>query len=378
MEDRFNSLGKFTGLKKKTFSELCALLRDHRSLGITRQSIERGKFSFDYKGEADGFEAVKATKDHKGKPAFINVPLYNESAAPNSGIIDWVNFTFRYPHDEPELAVLTVSAILETILGYGVTGKYDKGRNFYKQAYILGNHWGLVCIGGQSETVLVMINGDGCTAAREGWQQRLHNLATHFESRQFRITRVDVAHDLFDGEYTVDDAVFDYDNGLFGTGGRVPKIQQYGNWRIPDDTAGRTVYFGTRKSGKYCRVYEKGKQLGEGNSPWVRIECEWHNKNRDIPYDILLEPGRYLSGAYPAFMWLDKVQSRIRTKTKKEHILYEKAVEIAKHQLGGLILLMTKVENSAEDIVTKIVGHKIPKRFISPDWQDFNKTIYVT
>ncbi len=48
------------------------------------------------------------------------------------------------------------------------------------------------------------------------------------------------------------------------------------------------------------RIYEKGKQLGDPESPWVRWELELHNTDREIPFDVLLQPGRYVAGAYPA------------------------------------------------------------------------------
>lgn len=48
--------------------------------------------------------------------------------------------------------------------------------------------------------------------------------------------------------------------------------------RAPDGR-GRTFYVGRRENGKLLRVYEKGKQLGAENSPWVRIELELHNKD---------------------------------------------------------------------------------------------------
>jgi DNA relaxase NicK len=47
---------------------------------------------------------------------------------------------------------------------------------------------------------------------------------------------------------------------------------------------------GKRKNGKLLRVYEKGKQLGDESSPWVRWELELHNRDRVIPWEVLLEP----------------------------------------------------------------------------------------
>jgi phage replication initiation protein len=370
-----------TGVLDDSFAHICRMLNERRSTKTERQSIERGDFAFNYEGEEEyeGFELLRCrTPGHKSKYTTVRVPFCNNYAPARSGFIDWVNFTFCHGQEDQQLAILLLSGLLENMLGYSITAKRSKGLNLYEESYILGDNWGFVCIGGQNNTVMVTINGEGCVAARKGWEKRLYDVAEMLSSYQFRLTRVDVAHDLFKGEYTVDNAVKDYDDGLFGTGGRIPKIQQYGNWRIPDDTSGRTVYLGSRKSGKYCRVYEKGKQLGQDNSPWVRIECEWRSKNRDIPYDILIKPGCYLAGAYPAFLWINKVQSRIKTKVKKEKITYDKYVKTLKHQYGDLILCMTKVEGSYENVIKKIIGHKIPKRLLSPDWKNPNKLICTT
>ena len=57
-------------------------------------------------------------------------------------------------------------------------------------------------------------------------------------------------------------------------------------------------------NGKMLRIYEKGKQLGDSESPWVRVEAELRNKSRVIPWDALTRPGSYLAGAYPCLAYL--------------------------------------------------------------------------
>jgi len=39
-------------------------------------------------------------------------------------------------------------------------------------------------------------------------------------------------------------------------------------------------------------------QLGWLFHPWVRWELSYGNKGREVPWDVLLEPGRYVVGAY--------------------------------------------------------------------------------
>lgn len=238
------------------------------------------------------------------------------------GFIDWLNITF---HEMTAHAlewgtqitdagiVMAISAKLEEVLGFGITAKCEKGRNFYQTAYTLGDDCGYLCHGGQRGTVLLMLNGTGLAAALDGWEQRLYDFLTN-QAVTPRITRCDVAHDCFDGEYTVDQALADYDSGAY----RLlkspinPDCEQRGNWRRINGK-GRSFYVGHRTSGKFLRVYEKGMQLGSPTSKWVRVECEYKSADRVIPFDILLNPGSYLAGAYPALEWIDKEQSRIVT-----------------------------------------------------------------
>jgi phage replication initiation protein len=99
------------------------------------------------------------------------------------------------------------------------------------------------------------------------------------------------------GYPSVDDAVQFYLTDQFTAGGNKPSCSQQGNW-IEADGSGRTFYVGKRKNGKLLRVYEKGKQLGDNTSPWVRWELELHNRDRIIPWDVILEPGKYLAASY--------------------------------------------------------------------------------
>lgn len=56
---------------------------------------------------------------------------------------------------------------------------------------------------------------------------------------------------------------------------------------------------GNRTSGKYCRVYQTGKQLGYTSSQWTRIEIEWRVQDREMPYNILTSPTQYLAESMP-------------------------------------------------------------------------------
>lgn len=279
----------------------------------------------------------------------------------DAAFIDWVNFTVlessfywgdrSVPVTDDQL-IASVSIVLDSIFGYGVTAKREKGANFYHKSWDLGDRFGLACYGGQRDTVLISISGAGLAAAKEGWEKRLYD----FLSRADRpcITRVDLAHDDYSGaSYSVDKGLADYHVGLFSNGGRPPEIEQRGNWQKPNGK-GRTLYIGTRRNGKYLRVYEKGRELGFPSSDWVRIEGELRSVDRIVPLDVLLDPGAYLAAMYPALGFLNKRQKRIETKKREAVFSYEKALGHAKRMFGALLWMAREVEGSADALIEKI------------------------
>lgn len=297
--------------------------------------------------------------------------------------IDWMNFTvdeadfsesFRGLSDEDVIKLASIC--LEFLFGFGITAKRDQGANFYQRSYVLGDGYGMVCHGGNKGTILVMLSGEGCDAAKDGWQHRVKHFLETRKSGRARLTRVDLAHDDYTGEtYSVDKADQAYDDGLFTCGGRPPSHEYRGNWKRPDGK-GRTIYIGNRKNGKFCRVYEKGRQLGDKNSEWVRIEVEYKSVDREIPFDILLEPGQYLAASYPAFGWISAVQERILTVQKKLQTTYDATIKNVKTQFGKALWVMLQIEKSAEKVLQNVMREGFPARLKLPHWQESPKPIH--
>lgn len=305
----------------------------------------------------------------------------------DEAFLDWVNFTcdendylFGTALLRDEEYIERVSYRCKEIFGFGITQKRETGANFYRESYVLGEGCGLVCHGGQRSTVLVMLSGEGCAAAKPGWEKRLYDFLCSCGPRA-KLTRVDLAHDCYNGEtegpiqpgqrrngYSVDQANNDFDNRLFNCGGRDPNCETRGNWKKPNGK-GRTIYVGNRENGKFCRVYEKGRQLGDKSSPWVRIEVEMKAVSRILDFEILLYPGRYLAASYPAFAWISDLQERIVTTQKKVEITYQRSVEWAKQQVGALLYVMREIEGSAEAAIAKLVREgEVPKRLKLPSY----------
>ncbi|SUA20813.1 phage replication initiation protein [Neisseria gonorrhoeae] len=76
-----------------------------------------------------------------------------------------------------------------------------------------------------------------------------------------KITRVDIAKDFFNGEYSPNQAREDRNKGLFTCHHVKPKGECLGSdWEEDDEakmTKGKTYGIGSRESSKYVRVYEK-------------------------------------------------------------------------------------------------------------------------
>lgn len=217
---------------------------------------------------------------------------------------------------------------------------------------------GLVAWGGESqrETVHVSLNGQACARIVE-WPA----IRAWGESTCSVITRVDAAHDDFEGEtVNIDQARAWLTAGGFSMNGRPPGAELY------DDLGsgkGKTLYVGNRAFGKLCRVYEKGKKEGDPASPWCRVEVEWRNQNREIPWDILVRPGDYLAGAYPCLKYLSVHQERIKTIRQAAAIQYPRMVEWVRSAAGKALYVIHQVEGGdAQAVLKQVLREGSPKR----------------
>ena len=255
--------------------------------------------------------------------------------------------------------------------------KNSTGRNNYTYSASLmadGVQAGLICWGGRNLGCFVSFSGVGCEALD---LTRLYKEIKHLVG--IRITRIDLAHDDFKGKKSVNLARKMAKQGLFCPDkGRPPSymyiesgnlqampsmqktlVKRYG--LIPDK--GKSIYFGSRTSGKLLRIYEKGKQMGNPNDKWVRWELELHNQDRIIPLDAIINPAKYLKGAYPALNFIKGDQEKIGTIAKKYKLSIERCIENHVKQSRKAIKFMTDyLQMKPDDIV-----HRFTK-----DLQDFD------
>lgn len=284
-----------------------------------------------------------------------------------TALIDWLSVSV-VPPDGASLN--WVGDALSMLFGiprdcWHVTGSGWFG---YRQRINLGE-WGLLAYGGERQrgTVHFELNAHAC-ARITNWQ----SVRAWGESMGARITRVDLAHDDFEGKaINIPQMLAWNDAGSFSNGGRPAKA------RLVDDLGsgeGKTFYVGKRKHGKLLRGYEKGKQLGKPDDPWFRVEVELHNKGRVIPWAILREPGPYLAGAYPCLAFLHGEQCRIATQRRALELTYDR-MERWLSEAGGKALnaMMTAHHGDALGVIDRLVKEGFPKRLTGFSADDLNQ-----
>lgn len=314
---------------------------------------------------ADGTERVKITTD--GKRSTITLtPVPLDTASPEVAHIDWLALSFSPAKGEGD-SIAQLLAQLAPLLGLPCIPAVSKGRgwNGYTTRHDLTNGQdvplGLIASGGERQrgTIHVELNAHAC-ALVQNW----HDFKAWVDENAARLTRSDLAYDDLEGQtFTMQKMADWYQQGEFNCGGRQPSHTLAGDWLADSSPSGRTLYIGKRENGKMLRIYEKGKQLGDTASPWVRVELELRGKNRIIPSDVLINPGKYLAGSFRCLNFLSIVQEKIRTITKAATISYARAVEHARLMVGKLVNVMMMVAGGdAFQVISELNRDGYPER----------------
>lgn len=303
----------------------------------------------------------------------LEVPL--RRGRDDSAFIDYLTFTVSKStfHDcmksnvvffngvPDEIYIHYISEKLQQIFGFGVGEKRQgRGKFFYDGYYQLGSsevNYGTVHIGGQRGTVLIDLTGVGCQAALDGWEERLYQFALTAE--RFQISRIDGAIDFFNGELQVEQALNYYKKGLFDVRGMRPKYKLEGTDWFNNDNTGKTLYVGRRGSSKFCRVYEKGKQLGDVNSSWVRFEIEFRKNDCQLLPDMLIQIGQFMSGAYEiGKKFVTNVARRVEAAVRKSDTTLDDKIYHGRNQVGKLVRYLSDMGWEAQEIVDSLIGEK--------------------
>lgn len=235
----------------------------------------------------------------KGSPrAVTRGESPQQASKPQKANVDWLNVTFP----APSMSVEGMLSLLSRMLGRPIAGVESRGMlGFEKRVDIIASVGsgqstiGCFAHGGDSQNGrwLFQLTGSGCGLVRD-WE----GIADLFESLDGRITRLDLAVDFLQGEYSVDDAMQAVEMDGFTGHGRAPSIEICGDWH--HGIRGRTMYVGRPGNGKRLRVYEKGRQLGDARSDWTRWEVQFGNRDREIPFRAITQRDSFFAGAYPA------------------------------------------------------------------------------
>lgn len=284
-----------------------------------------------------------------------------------TAVVDWLSFTFTAWREMPESIPDMVRAWLHSWLGVPILGESGNGLYGFQHsvtfsAYNFGETTNIAVLawGGdrQKGRIYLSINGSGCSMVKD-WECLYGVLSNIPESR---ITRVDLAVDALNGEFTVETARDWYRAGEFNAGGRSPKYKMEGDWDI-DLGLGRTFYVGKRENGKYTRCYEKGKQLGLPTSPWTRFEVELHNTDRTIPLDVVKNPSSYFAGCYPCCESLvDVGAERIKTTRAEMEISLSRLKTYCRVAYGKLLNVIRITHDDPAAILSELTVQGVPRR----------------
>ncbi|ALR04612.1 replication initiation factor domain-containing protein [Xylella fastidiosa] len=254
-------------------------------------------------------------------------------------------------------------------------GKHTSNRwHFYSSSASIFDHNGDVVgkLGwdGNNDSFCISLSGAACRYIRD-WSKVISVL----QSVGARITRCDVAYDDYQGELgTVRHHEAQARENLapsggcllFASGGTPPRT------RFLDDHGGGsgcTLYVGQKGHKQLC-IYDKGKQLGSPDSPWVRYEVRFYGKHAVIPLDILVDSFRYLRGSYG---YLDSLLSRVVSSVSSRIHCVVKHVEASgvamvrwlRRQAGPAIsLLRQSLGESFNDFIAQYIERSgFPSRF---------------
>lgn len=303
-------------------------------------------------------ERIAVVPGHDNRAVLIQHPLPHDEAPPDAAIIDWFACTLRL---SPGYALKALMADLTALFGIETFTVSPKGWCGYHKRIDLDG-CGLLAWEGvaQRDTAHLSLNAHGCARVSD-WQA----VQVWGEAHQARIARVDLAHDDYSGKvWNAERLRAEYQSdGFIGDDGRKPRSSLVGDWDNAEK--GRTYYVGSRAAGKMLRGYEKGKQLGEMDNPWFRLELELRGTNRVIPWNVLIQPGRYLAGSYPCLSSIASSPLALETSVKVASMDYDKTLLHLKKQWGQFINLVQDVEHGdLASAMQALIRPGHPERFI--------------
>jgi len=282
--------------------------------------------------------------------------------------VDFCTLVFQAVHAE-KFELLTAADVVEWVFpGAPLTTTLlePKRWQFYAEsACILGRDGklvGRVGAGSKADTVCVSLTGAGCSLV-DDW------FCTQVQARRLfaHLSRVDLAFDDFEGEIFKDIRevnVWALEGRFNASTGRPCET-----YFLDDHHRGKgsTVYVGSRGRKMLC-IYEKGKQLKDRCSRWVRCELRLWAADCVLPLELLTEPLSFLRGSYDLLAELlpdeaDTAKPERIARTVKATA--DAAVDFLRQQVGPTLDLL--VRSLGPEVWTllqdRVLRSTVPRRF---------------
>ena len=237
----------------------------------------------------------------------------------NKTTVDWFRFRTQSNPFETLEALRPAFGTVADLVQFGPHQRGKDGWQDRREILLAGDVvLGSVDYGGESQRGWLRwdMPGSGCEWVQD-WAL-VAGLVRVLDRAELR--RVDLALTVADPSLVNHDKVLlAHAAGLFSTGGRNPKAKIVTG---SEPTDGRTVYVGSRAGHKFIRCYEKGRQLlvkagvpetwrkkadkvefsglGLVNvADLYRVEVEFKDVDKVLPWPMLVDRDPYFSGANP-------------------------------------------------------------------------------
>lgn len=127
----------------------------------------------------------------------------------------------------------------------------------------------------------VNITGQGCRLIESFSCYSLLDLIKRVAAfEDFNVSRIDIAQDVIDDNFSIDTLVRAYRNGNFICRAKFTNLMQSNN----DGIKGTSLYFGKEGSNCYINIYDKRAERGftpEDMPNWTRIEIRLRSVNAE-------------------------------------------------------------------------------------------------
>ena len=242
-----------------------------------------------------------------------------------------------FNQDSADTLFMRLESFVFNVLGLRLGSSRDKGFNGYTDSYRLLDktgriELGFVGLGGNNHTVYFQISGQGCKHVFAHTTPFILHFWLAKVLQITHLTRIDLAHDDFDGNFDCEYAIKAYHDDAFKgfRGGPMPKMipcpEYHGR-----ELVGYIVKVGHRSSNVYWRIYDKAAEQKLKGQVWYRSEVEI----KKCKVDALENPAKAFAGlnAFAASMNLENGFS-VRSSVRRATLDMAARIRWAKQQCG--------------------------------------------